>query len=186
VRAGGGRDKGFGFERDLCKLFSLWLSRGAERDLFERNVSSGGAFTSSVQRGGKRGVPGDLMSVHPLSYEFLQYFTIEAKFWKDLGLDRALWNPEEELSRVIRKQEEIGKSSKRIFLLVAKQNRRVPLVFTTAAAGQEIFDALIPGLESHMLWCGRIFVFRFDHLMTADPDQVVKLAKLFCEVRFRV
>jgi hypothetical protein len=179
VRAGGGPDKGFGWERDLCRTLSLWLSGGVHTDLFERNVSSGGAFTAAAARGKKRGVPGDLMSVHPLSYEFLVHYSVEAKFWKDLFLDRALWNHEENLCRVIRQQEEIAAQSGRIFLLMAKQNRRHPLLLLPAQAGLAVFVTAIPDLHHHILWGNRILVCRLDHALGADPNLIMQLTRDF-------
>ena len=179
MKAGGGKEKGSGFERECCVLFSLWISRGQHRDLFERNVTSGGAFTSAAKRGVQRGVPGDLMASHPLSFPFLERFMIEAKFWNDLFLDRAMWNPREEICKVIREQEDRAAESKRIFLLVAKQNRRYPLIIMPAEAGIMIFSQAVRGLEHHLLWNSRIFICRLDHALAADPDEVIKLAAAF-------
>jgi hypothetical protein len=177
MRSGGSAQKGGRWEREQRVAFSQWISRSEHRDLFERNVSSGGAFTTAARRGTTRGVPGDLMAVHPLSLRFQESFFVEAKSWEDLKIDRAMWNPKEKLCKVIHEQELLARRVRRIFLLVAKQNFRTPILIMARDAGLVTFGAVIDGLQYHSLWCDSIFVCRLDHAFGADPDEVMTRAE---------
>lgn len=48
---GNPKAKGSGFERDMCKLFSLWWSQGTRDDIFTRSQNSGGRFTARAKKG---------------------------------------------------------------------------------------------------------------------------------------
>lgn len=169
--------KGSGWEREVARRLSLWISKGEDANLFERNVGSGGAFTMAARRGGVRGIPGDLMSVHPQSYQFLQKFFVEAKFWRDLNLEAALWKKSGEFYKVIEFNEKQGKDSKRELIIIAKQNHKPPLLFMPYETGIRSFAALSNSqFTYHGLWRNRIFVCLFGEALRVDPDKFLQLA----------
>jgi hypothetical protein len=85
--------KGSSFERLVCSRLSLWISTGQRSNIFSRNVLSGGAFTVASGKGHEVNLPGDIAASHPLAFEFLSLFCVEAKHRKGLFLDAYLWDP---------------------------------------------------------------------------------------------
>lgn len=119
MRRGFGKQKGSGFERELCKQLSIWVSGGAQKDLFWRSAMSGGRAT--VARGEVRQA-GDVCSVAPEGHSLTDLFYIEAKFYADLALPRFFLESKGILMKFWDKA--LAESSKysRSPLLVAKQN----------------------------------------------------------------
>lgn len=168
--------KGASFERDLCKSLSLWLSDGARKDLFTRNAGSGGAFTNNLARGHLLGMGGDVAAAHPVAYEFLQYFFVEAKFWKDLQLESALWG-KGELNTIIGKVQKQARDAKRIPLLITKQNFRPTLLFVPNDIGSIFIALSLRQIMYHSLWRGRIQVFIYEEALKIDPARFMERVK---------
>ena len=79
------KGKGQQFERKICRLLSLWVSRGKSKNLFWRSSQSGGRATTLRKRGEKLAVhAGDIAAIDPAGVEFISNFFIECKFYKDL------------------------------------------------------------------------------------------------------
>lgn len=83
-----GARKGSGFERDLCKQFSLWWTGDERDDVFWRTSGSGGR--ASVR--GKRGVStytghGDMLAVDPIGEPLIRLCCFEFKRGYNAGLD---------------------------------------------------------------------------------------------------
>lgn len=131
MRAGGSKQKGAAFEREVCCDLSLWASAGKYEDVFWRSAMSGGRATLA-QRKGKRldAQSGDISSIRPEGAALTKRFVIECKFYKDLNLG-GLFNGErtrginEFWRTLIFSIPDLGK---RHPLLIAKENRREPLV----------------------------------------------------------
>jgi hypothetical protein len=168
--------KGAGFERGLCKSLSLWLSHGEKKDLFSRNAGSGGAYTSNMARGNVLGTGGDVMAAHPVAYEFLQYFFVEAKFWQDLQLESALWG-KGELNTVIKKVEKQAEKAERIPMLITKQNFRPTLMFVPGHIGSIFTSLSFRQIMYHALWRGRWTVFIYDDVLKIDADKFIARIK---------
>lgn len=79
--------KGQGWERELSRLLSLWVSNGGNKDIFWRARASG-AFATNRAKVGKtlvRNTVGDIALMDPESEDgrwFVSHFAIEAKFEK--------------------------------------------------------------------------------------------------------
>jgi hypothetical protein len=87
MRAGGGKQKGAGYERKVCVALSKWLSRGKRQDLFWRSAMSGGRATLAHAKGVKLSTQGgDISAIDPLGAALTDRFCIEVKFYKDLSL----------------------------------------------------------------------------------------------------
>lgn len=135
MRPGGGKYKGSGFEREIGAALSTWLSNGERDDLVTRTVISGGQFTQSAKSGKLRGVPGDLMSSHPVANQFFEQFVMECKFWKYLPLFELLFprpgnKTENELMYAISKVKgEAEQTKKPYWMLVARQNYQRTIAF---------------------------------------------------------
>jgi hypothetical protein len=75
--------KGGAFEREVCKVLSLWVSHGERTDLFWRSAMSGGRATvhgRSVRQ------CGDVCSVAPEGHVLTDRYYIECKHLKALQL----------------------------------------------------------------------------------------------------
>ena len=84
MRAGGGKQKGAGFERDVCKKLSLWISDGKSDAIFWRSAMSGGRATVGQKSGIVRNTQvGDISAIDPTGAPFLDVFYVECKFYKD-------------------------------------------------------------------------------------------------------
>lgn len=86
MRAGGGKKKGSEFERLICKKLSLWVSQGANDDLFWRSAMSGGRASVQYKKGIANRQAGDITAVSPEGHEFTDWFYVECKSVRDLNI----------------------------------------------------------------------------------------------------
>src|SRR5262245_60384849 len=74
------RKKGSAFEREVCRLISLWWSDGRYDDLVWRTAGSGARATVRSKKGRRTtGHCGDIGSTHPLIDPFFRVVTVEVK-----------------------------------------------------------------------------------------------------------
>lgn len=183
MRAGGGKDKGSSWEREVGKLLSLWLTRGARPDIFSRNVLSGGSFTNASRKGELSSrMPGDLMAAHPLAFAFMSRYAIECKHLASLGLEQFLFDDKgtSELSKIISFADGQARACALDYMIVAKQNRREPFVITSGPVGKRALDAVRESTRvrvlppHHYLHRGRIFMMKFGAMCAViDPDKLL-------------
>jgi hypothetical protein len=160
-------DKGSAFERDICKLLSLWMSQGARPDIFFRNPASGGAFTLSLARGRALGFGGDVAAGHPLAHSFLEHFYVEAKHWKTLGLETLLLGRGGDFLAITKNAENQAKQVGRHFMIVAKQNFRPTLLVMPSAIGMRLLGHQVS--VHHTLCNGTYFATLFADMLKVDP-----------------
>ena len=70
--------KGSQFEREICKLLSMWWTDGERDDIFWRTSQSGGRATSRRGRSTKY-QHGDVTFTDPIGAPLIELFTIELK-----------------------------------------------------------------------------------------------------------
>lgn len=128
MKPGGGKAKGAEFERHVCKRLSLWMSDGEREDLFWRSAMSGGRATLQNRKGVKNKTQeGDITSLDPLGHLLTDEYVIECKFLKTLDAMSFLLRGSGGMGdawTVLKTASKNGKGC----LLVAKENRRVPVV----------------------------------------------------------
>lgn len=92
MKRGGGKGKGSGFERLICKKLSLWVTHGKRDDILWRSSLSGGRATVSSKKGGAKmaHIAGDICAIDPLGHKFTSRFLVECKFYRDLKLHNLL------------------------------------------------------------------------------------------------
>lgn len=72
--------KGGAYEREVCKLLSLWWSRGKADDLFWRSSNSGGRATVRAKKGKRTaGHAGDITATSPAGRKLIERITFEVK-----------------------------------------------------------------------------------------------------------
>lgn len=129
MRPGGGKGKGAGFEREICKKLSLWISNGKREDLFWRSAMSGGRATLGHRKGKDlRYQAGDITATHPDGHVFTDYFYAECKFVNNLDLEGFFFKNTGKLNAFWCKTLVEAEKHKRHPFLVAKQNRLPTLV----------------------------------------------------------
>lgn len=75
-----GKKIGGTFERNVCKLFSMWWSNGIRDDIFWRTASSGGRATQrSIKDKTTFGQYGDIQATDPIGQSLIDLFVIELK-----------------------------------------------------------------------------------------------------------
>lgn len=86
VRSGGGKQKGAAFERECCRMLSLWVSHGQHEDFYWRSAMSGGRSTVAHAKGKILAAQaGDITCTHPAGAIFTNSFLAECKFYRDLN-----------------------------------------------------------------------------------------------------
>ena len=116
--------KGGAFEREVCKVLSLWVSHGQREDLFWRTAMSGGRATvhgRSVRQ------CGDVCAVAPEGHHFTDRYYIECKHLKSLnffGLVEGNGFLLKHWLDTVKKAEQ----NELIPILIAKQNNRPVLL----------------------------------------------------------
>jgi hypothetical protein len=127
MKPGGGKQKGSGFEREICKKLSLWVSEGNSDDLFWRSAMSGGRATVRTKKGQKTASgQGDITAVTTEGNKLTDHFVIECKNMKTLGLDSHVYGqgPLAEIWGKLKNETPKGKKP----ILIFKENRRPILI----------------------------------------------------------
>jgi len=125
-----GKQKGNGFEREVCKKLSNWLSEGKRDDFFWRTQLSGGRYTIRDKKGLiTEGQDGDISSTTEEGKFFTNLFSIECKNYKDLDIWSLITLTEGQnlygfWKKLIKQSESCSKNP----LLIAKQNFK-PVLF---------------------------------------------------------
>jgi len=85
------KQKGAQFERDVCRILSLWVSKGKKKNLFWRSAMSGGRATLHLKRGEtNKEQCGDIVAIHPDGVILTDTFYIECKFRADFNFRNIL------------------------------------------------------------------------------------------------
>lgn len=164
MRKGGGKQKGASFERLTCRELSLWLSQGANEDLFWRSAMSGGRSTVAAAKGKRLATQcGDISAIHPLGAKLTDRFLIENKAYKDLNFVGLLLK-RGKLADFWLETCKQARQYEKLPMLIAKQNQQ-PIIVCLNRVGQQIL-----GLDAHIMIPSmglRIVLF----------DQFIKAAK---------
>ena len=129
MKAGMGKSKGSGWEREVCGMLSTWLTEGKQDDVFWRSATSGGRATVAAKNKGKllSNQVGDITCIDPVGSIFIKAFAIECKFYRDLELKGLITGK----GKLLEFWEEIKKQAKthnKFPILFARQNRLPPMV----------------------------------------------------------
>lgn len=114
--------KGSKFERDICKLLSLWVTAGVRQDVFWRSAMSGGRATVRGRQGVDVRQMGDVCAVAPEGHVLTDRYYIECKHLRSLDLDRFVLG-EGKLITIWRSTEKLAQARNRTPLVIARGNR---------------------------------------------------------------
>lgn len=170
MRAGGGKQKGAGFEREVCVLLSKWVTNGKQEDVFWRSAMSGGRATIGHRKGKIHSAQvGDISAIHPAGHHFIETFAPECKFYADLNWAGLLTGKGKLLDfwAEIKKQ---AKNHRKHPFLVARQNRMRPNVCIDNLGLLELGisknDALLISPKYNM------YIFDLEHFLKACKPYV--------------
>ena len=132
MKPGGGKVKGSGYEREISKRCSLWITDNLRDDVLWRTQSSGGRRTQRIKKNVEtEGQAGDITSTCDEGKVFKQYFCAECKFYKDLELWSLITKKEgNTLYGFWKIIEKLSCDISLIPVLIAKQNRKPELWIT--------------------------------------------------------
>lgn len=142
-KKGGGKSKGGGFEREVCKKLSKWISNGKEDDLFWRSAMSGGRATVQRKKGKilKRQA-GDITATAPEGHIFTDYWYVECKFYKTLNFQGFMFSQRGPLAEFWRKAKRDAKRYDRIPMMIVKENFSPVIVIVPAFALGKYLESL--------------------------------------------
>lgn len=132
MKKGAGSSKGSNFERELCKRFSLWVSKGTRDDLYWRTAGSGArATTRGKQNLTTENSCGDMMCLAPEGKWFTDCFSFEFKRgYNTWNISEFLLKEKCELVKVWEKLSSEASTQNKIPILVFKQDRKDSLIFS--------------------------------------------------------
>ena len=174
-----GKLKGGGYEREISKKLSLWISENNSEDLFWRTQGSGGRHT--IRRKKNRtldGQAGDISSMSiGVSEEFLKYFCVEIKFYKDINIWGIVTKSKSGLLEFWDQAYDQALSVNKIPILIVKQNYKPPLLISS-----EPFNRYMEllGLKSELevnLFHKKIFIWKLEDILGIDPNRFMSVIK---------
>lgn len=168
MKRGSGKNKGSGFERDIAKKLSLWVSDGERTDIFWRSAGSGSKATVT----GEETQSGDICAVHELGRPFVKKFFTEIKFYRNLNLPGLIFGQLKRSGTTsgvtdfwIKTREQAEKFNK-LPLLIMKQNN-LPILLGVSAETLYQFKAawgnIVVGLARFPQY--NLVVLDFDSLL---------------------
>jgi len=114
--------KGSDFERQICKMLSLWVSKGERPDVFWRTAMSGGRATVHRKRGTLYRQSGDICSVSLEGHGLTDTFYFELKNYKNLDILSFLLKDRGQLSVFWKRAKEEARYYRLRPVLILKQN----------------------------------------------------------------
>lgn len=168
-----GKAKGSGYERDICKMLTVWLTGKDKPYVWWRSPSSGALATITAQN---PNLTGDIISVLPEGGFLTDVFSIEIKVgYPKSSFNKFFSNAKNNEIEMFWKQAttDAGKSKKEP-MLVYKKDRKEPLVFI-----REYVKNKFPSLEElnyFILKFGdeRVSVFNTDDFFTkVKPNDIM-------------
>lgn len=161
MRRGGGKQKGSGFERLVCKALSLWITQGRHDDRFWRSALSGGRASVQFKKGKKnRTQVGDITAIHPDGHILTDKVVIECKHVRDLNLTAAILSQRGLLYLFWLELCKQARQVRRQPMLIARQNKQ-PTFILISAEGADAIDIDYECWASFPEWPFQPMVFPF-------------------------
>lgn len=128
MKAGSGKRKGSAFERQCCKLLSLWITNGKKEDVFWRSSLSGGRATVAKKAGRDVRQAGDICAVAPEGHALTDHYYLECKSYRNLDIDSFILDGKGKLAKFWLETVKQAGKYQRAPILIAKENGRKSLV----------------------------------------------------------
>lgn len=161
MRAGGGKQKGSAYEREICVALSLWVSAGEREDLFWRSAMSGGRATVAKRKGTDLAAhAGDISATHEDGHALTNTWYIECKRYADLNYAAFMLKGEGPLAKFWKETCDQAEAHDKLPMLIAREDRG----FTTV-----IIAHAVKALQMHM---------RTDVFLLHWETQIASMTKL--------
>lgn len=140
MRAGGGKQKGAQFERDVCEALSRWIDPGGTDTHYWRSAMSGGRATVRGRIGKKtESQSSDLSAITEKGMLLLKKFSIECKFVADLELVTAMVSARGKMAGFWEQVLNDARDHRKAPMMVAKQNMWPAFVFMRSIDADVLF-----------------------------------------------
>lgn len=140
------KGKGSKFERDTCRMLSLWWSGNARDDIFWRSAASGAMATMRRKKNKDTfGQCGDVAAVDPVGLPLLEFATIELKRgYSGVSFNDLLDMPTTCKTRKIDAmlQQVIADATRAksyTWFLILQRDRRIPVIMIPSPAFFDVF-----------------------------------------------
>lgn len=167
-----GKAKGSSFERSVSKTLSRWWSKEQRDDLFWRSQNSGGRYTIRKRKDlDTYHQGGDICDIHPDAKLFCDIFVCECKHYKDIGI-WTIVTGKGKIKDWWVKTTDLTKSCNKIPLIIAKENNKPILIFTSID-GFHIFNSCkdIKHIMTFKFDNEWVYVYLFDDILNSDADE---------------
>lgn len=152
--------KGSNFEREICRMLSLWWSGGKSDAIFWRTSQSGGRATQRAKSGKETfGSYGDIAAVDPIGQPLLEVFTIELKRGRSHGSPIDLFDAKRTKrvrpfeAAINQAMSSVMQAHSKFWMLICRRDRKETMVYMDA-------DVLKQDCLKHPFW--RPPAIRFD------------------------
>jgi hypothetical protein len=165
MRSGGGKAKGSEFERNVCKLLSLWITDDQRDDIFWRSAMSGGRASVKFQKG-KDNITqvGDISAIDPIGHKLIDNFVVECKSYNNIKIDSMIYGvPKgDSLLGFWEQLKHISYNARKFPIIIFKQHAKPILIGLDDTGWKKfIYDrmALCPILAWFPVYNLRVFLF---------------------------
>jgi len=188
--------KGSNFERQLCKEFSFWWTKGVRDDIFWRSSGSGGRAKVRSKRGRDTfGQYGDIQATDPVGQPLIDLCVIEMKRgYKqasiadvlDCSKKAAIQPWEKWLQQVLLDQENSGRP---YWMIISRRDKRQSIVHMPWAlhkilcqAGARLHKArphfrFKPRLKKTSIKGSVVYVLFSDFIKLVSPDNIIAVVR---------
>ncbi len=179
MKQGNSKQKGGGFEREVCKKLSLWISDGKRDDIFWRSAMSGGRTTVGLKKGIVRKTQGgDITAIDPIGNKLTDKYMVECKFYKNIQLHSMLFAKPKSNSiyafwmELHKKSKELDKDK----LLIIKQNNLPTLMGIDKSSPlvkslKDIFD--ISPLVQFNFIIPSCYLYEFEYVLNISDPKIL-------------
>jgi len=170
-----GKAKGSGYERDICKMLTMWLTGKDKPYVWWRSPSSGALATITAQN---PNLTGDIISVLPEGNFLTDRFSIEIKTgYPKSSFNKFFSNAKNNEIEMFWKQavNDASKSNKEP-MMIYKKDRKEPLIFL-----REVVKNKLPQLEELNYFIlkfnsERVVVFNTNEFFTkTKPSDIMEI-----------
>jgi hypothetical protein len=181
---GGGKRKGSAFEREMCRVISLFWSNNSYKDLCWRSASSGvrGTTTSSHLRSKVKGYFGDLTATSPLIEPLFKVFSIECKFYAKIDVTEILRGiKNNKLLEFWTQAYRDARHSGRTPVLITKQNFLGILMIVRTADAEKFLHTMDKPIK-YMTIAQELSIFSLDDfLKNVNKERFIRTVKILAE-----
>jgi len=178
MKAGGGRQKGFGYEIEVSRVLSKWVTGKEKPDIFWRSAGSGAKSSVERIKGHETYSDGDIASIHERGDFFTKKFFIECKRYKEAEILISFFTGKGKVYEWWDKCVEQASSAFKQPILIIRPNNQPAYLITDCAVISELSSWF--GEPFYDKWefnrCIHVCYFK-DWLTWADPD----IMKSFCK-----